>query len=239
MKMEKEMKIKNGKYNIYGVLNTSNNKNDLIIFIHGLGGHANEHQFYNAARYFTKKGFNTFRISLYPGKKDSRTLIDSTIATHARDLEKVVDHFSKKFKSIYVVGHSIGGLTILKSRLDNVRRAVLWDPSLKLRKFTDEMATYDKRLDMYIMHWGTDILVPKAMVEEWSSTDTTFLKRFVIPVKIIFASKGILKKIWGDELKNIKVQKSIATIDGASHCFDEEDTEDRLFKETLKWIKRV
>ena len=237
--MEKELKIRNGKYNVYGILNTVNNKDKLIIFLHGLTGHANEHQFYNAARYFTKEGFNTFRINLYPGRKDSRALVDSTIDTHASDLAKVIEYFHKKFKNIYIVGHSIGGLTILKSRLDHMNSAVLWDPSLKLRKFTDEMATYDKHLKKYIMHWGTDFIIPKEMVDEWSSTDVSFLKKFSTPVKIIFAEKGILKKIWKNDIKKIPAKKSVATINGASHCFDEKDTEKELFKETLDWIKRT
>ena len=58
--MEKELKIKNVKYQVYGILNTietKNKKDKIIIFIHGLTGSSNEHQFYNGARYFLTRSF--------------------------------------------------------------------------------------------------------------------------------------------------------------------------------------
>ena len=40
----------------------------MIIFVHGFTGHQNEHIYYNAARFFPRKGFATFRFDLYPGE---------------------------------------------------------------------------------------------------------------------------------------------------------------------------
>ena len=62
--MEKEIKIKtNDKHFIYGVLNTPNKKTEkLIIFVHGLSGHKNEHIFYNAKNFFVKKGYAVFKF---------------------------------------------------------------------------------------------------------------------------------------------------------------------------------
>lgn len=55
--MQKEVKIKTGdKKVIYGTLDTVAKSGTLVIFVHGLGGHQNEHLFYNAVKYFTNQG---------------------------------------------------------------------------------------------------------------------------------------------------------------------------------------
>lgn len=55
--MQKEVRIKTtDKKTIFGTLDTPEGKSKgLIIFVHGLTGHRNEHIFFNAAKYFTKK----------------------------------------------------------------------------------------------------------------------------------------------------------------------------------------
>lgn len=55
--MQKEVRIKTtDKKTIFGTLDTPKGKSKgLIIFVHGLTGHHNEHIFFNAAKYFTKK----------------------------------------------------------------------------------------------------------------------------------------------------------------------------------------
>lgn len=67
--MQKQIiiKTKDKQNNIYGVLDYQTKKDKLIIFVHGLTGHKNEHQFYNASKYFTTKNFAVFRFDLYSG----------------------------------------------------------------------------------------------------------------------------------------------------------------------------
>src|SRR3989304_3753719 len=125
--METQLKIKTpDKHIIYGTLRPAKRKSStLLIFVHGLAGHQDEHIFYNGARYFSEKGINTFRFDLYTGEKGGRILTKCGISTHAKDLDTVVKHFRKKFKEIFVAGHSLGGLTIQASNTDLVDGVIL------------------------------------------------------------------------------------------------------------------
>ena len=67
--MEKEIKIKTSdKKIIYGILRGSLSK-PVIVQVHGLSGNMNEAMHYNAARYFEKHGFSSFRFNLYDWRK--------------------------------------------------------------------------------------------------------------------------------------------------------------------------
>ncbi len=109
--MEKQIHIETSDdHIIYGTLNFALKDSDkLIIFVHGLSGHQNEHIFYNAARFFPQNGFSTFRFDLYSGESKGRILSKTSIKDHVQDLDTIIQHFKSQFKHIVLVGHSLGG----------------------------------------------------------------------------------------------------------------------------------
>lgn len=237
--MEKDIKIKTtDKHAIYGILNQVNNNKNLIIFVHGLTGHMNEHIHYNGAKYFANKGFNSFRFGLYSGEKNARELINCTIKTHSKDLNTVVTYFSKKYDNIHLIGHSLGGPSILGANMNNVSSIALWDPSFDIAQEFKTDCKFNKKLGAYIIKWGVDCLISKKMYAEVISLPENMAKKIVKPTKLIFAGKGILYKKWKNYLKNISVKNSVVKIEKASHCFDEEGAEELLFKETYSWFKK-
>ncbi len=238
--MEEKIKIdaKDGHI-IYGTLNyLDKDNNKLIIFVHGLAGHQNEHQFFNAAKFFPINGYSAFRFDLYTGEEKGRNLTKCTIKTHSEDLNTVISYFKDKFEKIYLVGHSLGGPTILGANLDNIICVVLWDPSLKIVDNYDEYCTYNEKLRLYILHWGTEYLVSKEMIKEWKEIDLRMIEKIRKPTKIICAGDGILKGHWKENISNIKVEHNFIVIEGAGHCFDGEGKEEILFKETLSWFNK-
>src|SRR3989344_7213909 len=237
--MEKQIKIPiaNKKY-IYGKLRGSL-KNPLIVFVHGFTGHKDNHIFFNGARFFEKHSFSSFRFNLYHWTKDSRKLEDCMLSLHAQDLDTVVRYFRKKgVKKIFVAGHSFGGLTILLSKAKDFNAAVLWDPSDNPAEVT--IAKYIKELDRYYVteegYYG--FTISKAMYEENKKFKPfELIKKFKIPVKIILAGSGILIKGGKKYFQLANDPKAFAMIPKATHTFNEEGTEEKLFQETYNWLK--
>lgn len=238
--MEEEIKIplENKKY-IYGILRGSL-KNPLVIFIHGFTGHKNEHQFFNGARFFEKNGFATFRFDLYSWKDDARKLEECTLSLHGQDLDVVVDYFRNKgVKKIFVAGHSFGGLTVLLSQKQDFDAAVLWDASFEPAKVTK--SDFIKELDMFYTHFDSAFgyTIGKAMVKENKNLKPfEFIKKFRKPVKIIIAGGGELVNGGKKYFELANDPKDFAIIPNATHCFDEDGTEEKLFQETLDWINK-
>jgi pimeloyl-ACP methyl ester carboxylesterase len=240
--MQKQIiiKTKDKKNSIYGVLDYKAKKDKLIIFVHGLTGNKNEHQFFNAAKYFTAKGFAVFRFDLYSGEKGARKLDDCAIETHVSDLNEVIKHFIKEYKKIYLVGHSLGGPVILQADLKLITKIVLWDPSVNLGEEDedDDWLRFDKKINAYIASWGASYLLNKKLIEEWRNLDyRQWFGNCDIPLKVVCAGQGTNKNIWKKIIKNFKPANKLTIIKGASHTFDELGAEEMLFKETLIWFR--
>lgn len=239
--MEKEIKIPIGsKKYIYGTLRGSL-KNPLVIFVHGFTGYRNEHQFFNGARFFEKKGYSSFRFNLYDWKKDTRKLEECTLSLHGEDLDTVVDYFrSNSVKKIFVVGHSFGGVSVLLSKKKGFDAAVLWDSSgdkdVKLK------AKYIKELDKYYYEGESayGFTISKEMYEENNNKlkPSELVKEIHVPIKIIAAGSGVLINEGKQFLQNANNPKSFAIIPGATHCFDEDGAEEMLFEETYQFLKK-
>ncbi|MFA5886319.1 MAG: alpha/beta fold hydrolase [Patescibacteria group bacterium] len=241
MQKDISIKSKDKKFRIYGTFDELVKSESLIIFVHGLTGNKNHHQFYNAAKYFTKHKYSTYRFNLYSGEKNGRSLEDCTISTHTEDLNEVVKYFKSKFKNIYLVGHSLGGPVILNANLSAISRIVLWDPSVKTKTEDDEFNWYsfNKSLNAYVASWGISYVVSKGLFKEWNNLDyDKWVENCTMPLKIVCAGDGILKGEWKNLIKKFKVEKELIVIKNAGHCFDEGDTEKELFIESLSWFKK-
>lgn len=237
--MEKNLQIKTvDKHLIYGTLNDRAGNKNLIIFVHGLTGNKNEHLFYNAAKFFPKRGFNVFRFDLYSGEKQGRSLISCSLETHADDLSTVIRYFKNSFEKIFLVGHSLGGPSILFSDITPVDSIVLWDPSFDILSRIKKYLRINKKTKKYTLNWGIEYTLSAKMINSWKKIDDRMLKLFSKPTKIICAGQCWLYKIWQQKIPAVKVENEFLVVKNAGHCFDEEGTEEILFKETLKWFKK-
>src|SRR3989304_6465363 len=72
--------------------------NKVILFVHGFTGNQHEHQYYNAVKYFTVRGFATFRFDFYTIIDGVRKLSESLIDSHIRDLQKVIKYLHSKYQ---------------------------------------------------------------------------------------------------------------------------------------------
>lgn len=243
--MEKTLnfKTKDG-HTIYGTLNTPTKETgSVIVFVHGLTGHQNEHYYFNAARFFPKKGFATYRFDLYSGEKGGRALSDCTVQIHASDLSLVLNKLKSKYPNIHVVGHSLGGPTIVLADISAVASVVLWDPSdmLGLADITEgqeRMLKQNKISGLYIVDWGTEYILGKDMAQEFKTLRPATLAGTINgPLKIIAAEKGNPRGS-KEYFRHANEPKELVIIKKAGHTFNEGDAEEQLFKETLSWVKK-
>lgn len=238
--MEKQLKISVGKGKfVYGSYYGKPDQS-LIIFIHGFTGYKDEHIFFNGSRFFNKHGFSSFRFNLYGEQKDARKLHECTLSMHGKDLDAVISYFRKKgSKNIIVTGHSFGGVTILLSQKKDFNSVILWDPSDNPKTITNK-ARFVKELDLYYFdEWGVAFAIGKKMVVENKKLHTlALIKKVHIPIKIIVAGDGALVDFGKAYYRAANEPKSFASIPGALHTFDQEGTEEKLFQETLSWLKQ-
>ena len=243
--MEKKIKIKISEKNyIYGRLEGTSHQ-PLFIVVHGLTGSMDDDFYLSATRYFAKQGYSTFRFNFYGAEKDSRQLIESTLKTHASDIDAIVRYFHKRnFKKIFLAGHSYGGPSILLSSEQKFDGAVLWDPSYKMSFTKTERGLppvkYIKSIKGYVMNWGVNIIIGKAMADEATAFKWDNLtKNFHVPLKIIVAEKGVLVRGANHYFKTANNPKDLAVIKNATHYFnDTENMREKIFKISESWFRK-
>ena len=242
--MERKLKIKlSQKFSLYGKFNGSLSQ-PLFIIVHGLPGNMDEEFYHSATRWFGEHGFSTFRFNLYGYQKDARQLMDCTIKTYSADLDFAIRYFRKRgVKKLFIAGHSFGGLTILCSRNQDFDGATLWDPSYKI-SFTKAAygfpgGKYVKAIRGYLMRWGANVVIGKAMAEEVDSLPWDVIaKNFKAPLKIILAGKGMLRNA-KQYLNEVKTEKDLMIVKGATHYFDDQKgMQEKVFRASEEWFRR-
>jgi len=238
---EKEFKIPipDTKLNIYAKQYGSLDQ-PVVVFVHGLTGHMDEHLFYNGARYFHEHGISSLRFNLYDYEKDARKLTNCTLKDHSYDLNVIIDYLlQKKIKKIFAIGHSYGGPTILLANHNQLDGMVLWDPSYGDIFDESDDAKYVKEINSYRIRWGTDVLIGAKMRDEakklaWDS----LTKTITTPLKVISAGQGVLMKEGKKYVELAQGPKDYVIIRKAGHNFNEEGTAEELFDESIKWLKK-
>ncbi len=237
--MDKNLKIPvgNGKF-VYGTLRGLLD-NPLTIFAHGFIGDKDQHIFFNGSKFFLKHNISSYRFNFYGQEDNARQLNECSISTHVSDLETVVSYFKDKSPKVNIVGHSFGGLITLLSKKQEFDKAVLWDPSSDTKSWLVKDARYIEEIGLYyFVDWGISYTIGKEMYKECVELNTNGLSsKFRRPLKIIAAGNGILIDGARRYFDQANQPKEFAVINRAGHSFNEDDAEEKLFKETLKFIK--
>lgn len=243
--MEKKIKVKVSEKNyIYGRL-SGESCQPLFVIVHGLPGSMDEDFYLNATRWFAKQGYATFRFNLYGAENGTRQLMESTLKTHAFDIDAIVRYFrKKKFQKIFIAGHSYGGPSILLSNKQEFDGAVLWDPSYKISFTKTPHGTppvkYIKSIKGYIMDWGINFVIGKAMADEANTLNWENLtKNFHVPLKIISAGDSPLVRGAKHYFKTANSPKDLEIIKNATHYFnDSEAMRENVYEISDEWFKK-
>lgn len=217
-------------------------KRPVILMVHGLTGHMQEHIFFNGARYFDKHEISSLRINLYSDSEDSgtRCLTDCTLDTHAEDINEALKFLRKNGAGkIFALGHSYGAPSIMLADQNLIDGYILWDASYK-PDFIKLFSAKKISKDLYKIDWGVEFLVSRKMKNYSESLDwDAMVKKITKPLLAIYAAKGILKKITAHYASIVQGPTKLIGIPNATHCFDEPGAEEKLFDATIKWIQSL
>jgi len=230
---------------IYGRINYADDyarSDRAVIFCHGLTGHMHEHLYMTARVFFPAQGYDTIRFNFYSGEDDARRITDCTVALHAQDLKTLLAHFAKKYDSIYVAGHSYGGLAM------QIKAASLWDgtfiPFAEDKEFSAPWF-FNKELGEYMVNWLPIARVVGTKFYEETRTFTTermaqWAKAFTLPTQVLAAGGFTENMPYQQKLFDTlaSTDKEFVPIDGASHGFNEGSTVFDLLENTLNWFER-
>ncbi len=215
-----------------------------IVFVHGITGHSSEHIFYNAARFFPHHGIDAIRFDLYPGGPTGRLLPQCALSTHAGDVNLVLKHFRKLYKNLFLVGHSLGGPTVLSSNLKLADAVLLWAPACSEVLFDPKVPLIQliKGTELYKTCWAVEAVVGRQMAREMlafpKSQDAA--KRLELPVFVACGENDVFLK--GAQNYHDFAPgrpRKFCVIKGGGHQFNEGDTALELYAQTQKFIARV
>jgi dienelactone hydrolase len=239
--MEKELRIKTSdRKTIYGILRGSLNK-PVIVQVHGLAGNMHEAMHYNAARYFEKQGFSSFRFNLYSWQKDARHMHECTFSTHGKDIDTVLGYLQKHgAKKIFIVGHSYGFPSILHAKSHAFSAVASWDGSVLPTNNVDVPARIKKPKGR-ILNEGYFVVVGEQMAIDSHKIKTIpLIKALWKPISFITVDDNVNGNLSGGTrmFKLAKQPKELVVIKGGTHCFTEDGKEEELYSATVKWFKK-
>lgn len=214
----------------------------VVVIMHGFPGSAKNLLSYLGSRYLAMHGFTTLALSMYDVGDDYRNAYDASLNMHVSDFHQVVSYLhSKNVAKICAVGHSFGGLTIIKSDVA-IDAAVLWDPSHGLAwQNGDVKHHWDMKNDeVVISTQGRGSMRPARLQHELEQLGDTspWAAHISYPTKIITGDKSVIYPFVPKYMDYLAGKKHLTVIEGASHSFDEQDhVTQKLFAETLDWLQ--
>lgn len=215
----------------------------LVVMMHGRPGSCDDLIEYLGARYLYEKGFASLRLSMYDYEPETRNLVDCTLGTHVQDFDAVITYVrAKNTPKLFAVGHSYGGLTILKSeaQLDG---AALWDPSHGLYWQNKKLDNTDRLYDEFIVNLeGKGRVLPRALVEHGQAMGDTsnWAANKQFPLAVITAGDGVLRDYGRKYYAAADEPKKYIEIKRATHNFrDSDEVMLQLFAETAEWFKEI
>lgn len=226
---------------IYGVRSGDVTK-PAIVVVHGLTGNMYEHQFKHAARLWDTD-FCVYRFNLYAGEEGGRNLIDCTLQTHADDFALVVADVAKRHNTIFAVGHSYGGPTLMLANCPELKAVSLWDPSYDLASVEESFAENYKPYDgVYTLNWGTTYLIGKAMrdhaVTLTAAKCAELSRQAQFPIQLILAGNGYYVNRGASYDTDCPHVHRRDVVQGTTHCFYEGDADTEVASLTADWFNQ-
>lgn len=230
MQSTKILKAHDGK-KIAVEINSKDGNEVGILYFHGFTGSINGHNAYNAANSWPKKGYDFWRMAICPGGgSDFRDMGNLRWEQSVADAKKVLSAMRRKYKTIFVVGHSLGGSLAVYAADKKLAGVVLWDPPYDLKLEGDWIREHDKK--HYLVNYGNLHLITKRYAKEVDKV-VMYPKMDALPCPALLIKGDKSAYSWPEG----RLDVATVIIDGADHSFKKEGMQTKLFAATLKFIK--
>jgi len=213
----------------------------MVVFIHGLASTEYWPPMLLGSWYFRKRGYAYCRVNLYDWREGARTLMSSDLLQHSKDTDTVVKCLRRRgYKRLFGVGHSFGGLTLLRANTAAFNAISLWDmssfishpPKKWFRKVRNTSASY--------MTGSYELLMSeryKSGMENFPD-ELELASKIKVPTQIAYAAGKNATLIVSSKryFENLNCAKELIAIPDTSHSFTEEGKANILFRKTEKWF---
>ncbi len=135
-----------------------NGSERVVILVHGLGGHSRRHHIMGLANAFTAIGYDVAAFNFRGTGEESNNRLKSYHSGDTGDLRVVIQQIidSNKYKSINLVGYSLGGNVILKylgeehlSLSKLIKKAAVMSVPCELKDSSERMKKWDNKIYLY------------------------------------------------------------------------------------------
>lgn len=213
----------------------------MIIFLHGVTSSKDEEVFQWAESFFNGEGYSTFRFNFYGDWIYETSLQEESLKSHIDDTDMVIDYFFRQWiDNIILIGHSFWWLVSLYIDTNKINTIVLWDASIWWSWLLEDVVQWDDG-QYYIdwWDWYKHYINDHMYYHFTISPDKHKIKlsNLYLPIKIIVAEHG-LSKAWEEYFSVANEPKEFSVILGAEHTFEDKNSQQQLFEETLDWIKK-
>jgi len=237
--MEKYIQIPTSDwFEINGVLNWKEESDKLIIFVHGLTWYGWEAHYTCGKNFFVEYWYEVLRFDFYWGWENNRTLQESSISTHARDLEDILKYFENDYRDIYLVAHSLWWPSIIKMKYvsEIMKKIIFWDPAFD-SQWVDKRFKQDWDKTIFTSWDGRFMEVSAQMYKDRKQNHFKYLENFPFTYQnmyIIFAGWNT-KTIFKPQTDALWIKSCV--IEWANHGFTQQWKYEELFEKTLEFIE--
>ena len=218
----------------------------LAVIMHGRPGTGNELLPYLAAHYLHENNIASLRLFMYDFEPKTRNLLDCTLDTFANDFDEVIRQLRQRnVPKIFGIGHSYGGITILKAKaiLD---AAVLWDPthgSYWIEHANEQDENFpEKIIDDLVIGLGGYGYVSSVKTNKYDNQmgDTTeWAANKGYPLMVASAGKGAMTHLGEQYIAVADEPKKHIIIENAHHQLEDSDKVIlQLLKQTNDWLQK-
>lgn len=239
-----QLKARDGAL-IYGTLNKTRDEaqDRAIVFVHGMTCTPNTHPIPLAVLDALKNGYDVIRFAVHSEHRGARNSHDVTVDHFAEDFLSVCEEFSKKYKTLFAVGHSYGGTGIAIANSPHIKAASLWDPTYDLadNSWANDLAEALGEKE-YKLFWNNTYIFDKNKEKVASKYDIEkcreLSKNLKHPVQIFLTEN--YKPAFPDESFHTHCAHAVEyhRMPEANHFFDNLIHAQEVVQKTTAWFNR-